>query len=51
MINISSDIVTAISGNVASIIQQLWIVFALLIGIVLSFFIIRKLIYLFTYSK
>jgi hypothetical protein len=51
MINISSDIANIISINVASIIQQLWVVFAIFIGITLTFFIIRKIIFLFIIAK
>jgi hypothetical protein len=51
MITISSDIVNIISANVASIISQLWVIFALLFGIILTFYILRKLVFLFSLAK
>ena len=51
MINVSSDILNTLATVVASIISQLWVIFALLIGIVLTFYIIRKVIFLFIIAK
>ena len=51
MITISSDIVHTIYTTTASIIQQLWVVFAILIAITLTFYIARKLIFLFIIIK
>lgn len=51
MINISSDIVNSIIQATAGIIQQLWIVFAFLFSVVITFYIARKIIFMFTLSK
>lgn len=51
MINISSDIVTTIMTAVAGMIQQLWVIFALIMAVVVAFFVIRKIIFFFTLAK
>jgi len=51
MINVSTDIATAISNNTASMIQQLWIVFAVFFAIIITFYIVRKIIFTFTLAK
>lgn len=51
MINVSSDIVSSISTNVAGIISQLWGIFSLLFGVIIAFYIIRKIIFLFIIAK
>jgi hypothetical protein len=51
MINVSSDIFNTVSTNVASVIQQLWVVLAIFIALNITFYIIRKIIFLFTISK
>lgn len=51
MITISSDIVNTISTNVASIIGQLWGIFALLLGVIIAFYMARRIIFLFFISK
>lgn len=47
MIEISSDMVISLVEAVASIISQLWPVTAVLYGIVIAFFVGRKLVNLF----
>ena len=51
MINVSTDIANALSNNVASMIQQLWVVFAVLFAIIISFYIIRKIVFTFSLTK
>jgi hypothetical protein len=51
MINVSSDIVESISTNASPAIQDLWPVFALLLGIILTFYIARRIIFLFSLTK
>ena len=51
MITISTDIANAIMTTVASVIQQLWVVFAVLIAITLTFFAVRKIIFFITLVK
>jgi len=51
MINVSSDIANALIQAVASIIQQLWVVFAVLLGIIITFYIVRKIVFLFVIAK
>lgn len=51
MINISSDIATALIQSVASIIQQLWVIFVILLSIIITFYIVRKIVFLFVIAK
>ena len=51
MINVSTDIANAISSNTASMISQLWIVFAVLFAIIITFYIARKIIFTFSLTK
>ena len=51
MINISTDIANAISTNTATMIQQLWVVFAVFFAIIISFYIARKIIFTFLLTK
>ena len=51
MINISSDIVTQITSSVSTAIQQLWPVIAVLLSIVIGFYVLRKVIFLMTLTK
>ena len=51
MINVSSDIANAISSNVASMIQQLWVVFAVFFATIITFYVIRKIVFTFTLVK
>lgn len=51
MINISSDIVTSIITAVSDVISQLWPIMALLFSVVLTFFVIRKVIFMFSLAK
>jgi len=51
MITLSSDIVASISGAVSGVIQQLWIIMALLFSVVVAFFIVRKIIFMFSLAK
>lgn len=47
MINFDSSIVNALMDSLASVISQLWELFAPLFGIILAFYFARKIIYLF----
>jgi hypothetical protein len=51
MITLSSDIVESITTATSQGIQQLWILIAVLLGIILSFYVLRKIIFLFTLVK
>jgi flagellar biosynthesis/type III secretory pathway M-ring protein FliF/YscJ len=51
MINVSSDIATVIMTDTANVIQQLWVIFAVFIGVIIAFYIIRKIIFLLTLIK
>ena len=51
MINVSTGIASAISNNTASMISQLWEVFAVFFAIIITFYIIRKIVFTFTLAK
>jgi len=51
MINVSTDIANAISNNTATMIQQLWVVFAVLFAIIITFYIASKIIFTFSLVK
>ena len=51
MINISNDIIASIVNAVSQAIQQLWIVIAVPLGIIIAFYAIRKILFMITLSK
>lgn len=51
MINVSTDIANAISSNTASMISQLWVIFAIFFGVAITFYVVRKIIFLFSLTK
>ena len=51
MINVSSDIFNTITTDVAGIIQQLWVIIAIFLSLNITFYLIRKIIFLFVISK
>lgn len=46
MINIDTDIVSSITNALSGSIQALWPVIAVLLSIIIGFFVIRKLIFI-----
>ncbi len=51
MINLSSDIVNSITTALSGAIQQLWPIIAVLLSIVLGFFVLRKIIFMISLTK
>jgi len=51
MINVSSDIVESISTNASPAIQDLWPIFALLFGVIITFYIVRRIVFIFSLTK
>ena len=51
MITLSTDIVESITTALSETIQQLWIVIAVLLSVVIAFYVIRKIIFTITLVK
>jgi len=51
MINLSSDIVSAIVSATSTSIQQLWPIIAVIFSVVIAFFAIRKILFILTLAK
>jgi len=51
MIYIDSGIANEMFIDVATIVSQLWVIFAVFFGITITFYIVRKILFLFILAK